>query len=335
MSKIALEKILEDVKSAKIGIVGDFCQDVYWHINDSKSEISLETNLTTRTIETQKYSLGGAGNIAANLHDMGAKNLSVFGVIGDDPFGYEMKSIMQSYGIDYKGLVTQKENWSTHAYIKPINNGKEESRIDFGNFNELSDKTAIELLALLDSKIDDLDLLIINEQVLEGIHHSPFFRTCLQKVIDTHPDSKVIIDSRHHADKYHGGMLKMNSYEASKLCALKFKADALISDEIVKECGQKLYDKFQKPIFLTRGKLGCMVFFGGKSCAIPAIKVTGKIDIVGAGDSFLAGVSACTACGYDGKTAAIFGTMCSAVTVQKLFTTGTASPEEILAIDKE
>jgi len=56
------------------------------------------------------------------------------------------------------------------------------------------------------------------------------------------------------------------------------------------------------------------------------------VDTVGAGDSYLAGVTAALAAGYDMKTAATLGSFVSGVTVQKLFQTGTATPEEVLKI---
>jgi phosphoglycolate phosphatase-like HAD superfamily hydrolase len=60
--------------------------------------------------------------------------------------------------------------------------------------------------------------------------------------------------------------------------------------------------------------------------------ITSKVDTVGAGDSYLAGVASALAAGYSTEIAAIIGTYVAGVTVQKLFQTGTATPEEILAI---
>ena len=43
MENKQLKKILNDVSNVKIAIVGDFCLDAYWFIDESKSEISVET----------------------------------------------------------------------------------------------------------------------------------------------------------------------------------------------------------------------------------------------------------------------------------------------------
>ena len=56
------------------------------------------------------------------------------------------------------------------------------------------------------------------------------------------------------------------------------------------------------------------------------------MDTVGAGDSYLAGAASSLAAGYSMEIAAKIGTFVAGVTVQKLFQTGTATPEEILEI---
>ncbi|MCK7536100.1 MAG: hypothetical protein MZV63_36495 [Marinilabiliales bacterium] len=90
MKKEKLQKILEDISKVKIAVVGEFCLDVtYWFIDEAMSEISVETNLATRPVSKQRYSLGGAGNVANNLAAMRIGDIRAFGVTGTDPFGAE------------------------------------------------------------------------------------------------------------------------------------------------------------------------------------------------------------------------------------------------------
>mgnify|MGYP001612085676 CR=1 FL=1 len=53
-----LQEIIERINSVKIAVVGDFCLDAYWFVDESKSEISIETCHATRPVRQQKYSLG-------------------------------------------------------------------------------------------------------------------------------------------------------------------------------------------------------------------------------------------------------------------------------------
>ena len=329
-----LKEILKKIKRSRIGIIGDFCLDVYWHINDAKSEISVETNLPTRAVEIQKYSLGGAGNVANNIHVMGVENIQVFGAVGLDPFGYHMKNLMNERNINTEGLITQEECWSTHVYVKPISKGEEESRIDFGNYNVLTENSVHKLISVLREKASDLDVVIINQQVITGIHNNKLFREELQKVINEFKETVFILDSRHFGGEYKNVIHKINAYEATTLCGLKYKPDDFISLDETQKAMKKLYKKWNKAIFVTRGSRGCLIADGNGFYEVPGLHLTGKLDTVGAGDSMLSGIVVCLASGYPSFEAATFGNFVAGVTVQKLYITGTASPEEILQIGK-
>jgi len=331
MEKKQLEKILNDVVNVKIAIVGDFCLDAYWFIDESKSEISIETGHKTRPIRAQKYSLGGAGNVANNLSAMGVGHIYAFGVTGVDPFAAEMKKIMQKAGIHTDFLLTQEDDWSTHVYAKPYVGDDEEGRIDFGNFNQLSDVKADELLQKLSDLLPAIDIVIINEQVLSGIH-TPYFRENLVKVIGAFPEKMFIADSRHYNDQYKGALRKMNDSEAAILCGMKHDTTEPVSYNEVCLAAKTLFKRFGKPLFITRGSNGSLVIDENGIEEIPGLMILSKVDTVGAGDSYLAGVTAALAAGYDMKTAACLGSYVAGVTVQKLFQTGTATPEEIMEI---
>ena len=88
------------------GLLGIFVLMSTCLLDPSASEISLETGLPTQAVKHQRYSLGGAGNVANNIFAMGVKHISVFGVIGDDPYGDEMKRIFNNLNIDTSGLLS-------------------------------------------------------------------------------------------------------------------------------------------------------------------------------------------------------------------------------------
>ena len=331
MEKKQLETILNDIAQVTIAIVGDFCLDSYWFIDESKSEISIETGQKTRPVRTQKYSLGGAGNVANNLSAMGVKHIYAFGVVGIDPFATEMKKIMQKACIHTDYLLTQEDGWATHVYAKPYVGDDEEGRIDFGNYNQLSDAKADELLQKLSDLIPSIDIVIINEQVLSGIH-TPYFRQKLVELTGTFPDKLFIADSRHYSDQYAGAMRKMNDSEAAMLCGMKRDTTETVSYDEVCRAAETLFKRFGKPLFVTRGSNGSLVIDEKGIEDIPGLMILSRVDTVGAGDSYLAGVAAALAAGYDRQTAACLGSYVAGVTVQKLFQTGTATPGEILEI---
>lgn len=332
MLKLDIEKMLGKIAGTRIGIIGDFCLDVYWDIDMSKSETSVETKLPTRPVKSQKYSLGGAGNVAANLVAMGVKEVHVFGVAGKDPFASEMRSIMDRLGITRDGFLEQVGGWDTHVYIKPIENGTEASRIDFGNFNKLDNKTASKLLATLGSTVRKLDAVIINQQVPAGIHRSDFLRKGLQALVRKNSFRLFMLDSRSCSDAYPGTVRKINAYETTMLCGMDFEPDDVITEDAARTAAAKLMKKWKRTFFVTRGERGCLVVEKNSVTVVPGLHIIEKTDPVGAGDSMLSGITAALAAGFRPAEAAAFGNLVAGVTVQKLYQTGTASPDEIRKI---
>lgn len=334
MKPVFLKEVLDRIKSVRIAIIGDFCLDAYWFVDKSKSEISIETGRPTEPVRVQKYSLGGAGNVANNLAAMEVNDIRAFGVIGIDPFGAEMISIMKSLGINTQNMLIQPEGWSTHVYIKPHIGESEQNRIDFGNFNRLSDETADRLIGNLRNELEGVDLVIINQQVLSGIH-TEYFRQKLVEVINHNPHKIFVADSRNYTDFYHGAYRKMNDSEAVRLCNIVKGSGEDVSYSEVISAAEQLYERYRKPLFITRGNRGSVVTDDKGISEIGSLMIIARTDTVGAGDSYLAGVASAMAAGYSLETAGELGTFTAGVTVQKLFQTGTASPEEILRIGSD
>jgi rfaE bifunctional protein kinase chain/domain len=334
MKKEQLQKILNDISGVKIAVVGDFCLDAYWFIDEAMSEISIETNQLTRPVRQQRYSLGGAGNVTNNLAAMGVKDIRAFGVIGTDPFGSEMVSIMKRTGINAENMLVQNELWSTHTYSKPYIDDNELNRIDFGNYNVLSKETANRLISNLMIEIPEMDVILINQQVPSGIH-TTYFKQELLGVIRQFPKKMFIVDSRNFNDFYDGTIRKMNDTEAARLCGLNKAADDVVLYSEVVACAEELFKKFKKPLFITRGKKGSLTISDKGISEMPGLMIISRVDTVGAGDSYLAGAASTLGAGYDMEVAAGIGTFVAGVTVQKLFQTGTATPEEIMAIGSD
>jgi len=326
-----LKELLDRITRVRVGVIGDFCLDVYWEQDCSASEKSVETGLPTHPIRTQRYELGGAGNIVSNLMAMGVGTVKAFGVTGEDPFGREMRRLFEAKNVEYTGMLVQTKNWDTFVYLKPIRQGKEDNRIDFGNFNLLSEETASALLGHLDTALSSLDVVIINQQVIRGIH-SEFFQCSLSALLERHTDRTFIFDSRHIAGVYPHCLRKLNEIEAMKLSGDSRDYGDVVTHDEARSSAQRLFARWRKPVFVSRGARGVLVADETGIRDVPALHIINPTDPVGAGDSMLAGIAATLAAGHSPLDAAIFGNFVAGVTVQKLFQTGTASPSEILAI---
>lgn len=329
-----LKEVIEKIKSAKIAVIGDFCLDVYWFIDESKSEISIETGLPTHTVKSQRYSLGGAGNLANNIASLGVGEVRAIGVTGNDLFGRELLRIMDQSGIYTGNMLVQKENWATHVYAKPYIGDDELNRIDFGNFNRLSPETENRIMEVMLTQVKEVDVVVINQQVISGIHQ-PGLRERMVRLIADHPDKIFIADSRDFNGAFTGAYLKMNDIEAAKLAGLIKDSDEGVTYADACKAAELINKKTTKPVFVTCGSKGSIAVDDSGLMEIPGLMLLSKLDTVGAGDSYLAGAASALAAGYALQTAAELGSLVAGVTVQKLFQTGTASPEEVLEIGKD
>ncbi len=334
MKKDLLQRILDDIRNVKIAVVGDFCLDAYWFIDEAMSEISIETNLVTRPVSKQRYSLGGAGNVTNNLAAMRIADIRAFGVLGSDPFGAEMIRIMKEIGINPSGLLIQEQGWNTHTYSKPYIGDNELNRVDFGNYNRLSEETADRLIDCLVNSIPEIDVVIINQQVPSGIH-TEYFKNRLLGVVSQFPEKTFIVDSRNFNDFYSGCIRKMNDTEAVSLCGIERGPDETVPRSEIESAAIELYKRYKKPLLITRGSRGSITIDENGISEIPGLMILSRVDTVGAGDSYLAGAAATLSAGYDLQLAAQIGSFVAGVTVQKLFQTGTASPDEIKQIGED
>lgn len=328
-----IEDILNEATQCRAAIIGDFTLDFYIKIDTDNSDLSVETGLPTLPVSKYRTYPGGAGNVAVNLMDLKVKTTRVFGVTGDDMFGNELIKSLEAGAIDISGMVCQKENWNTHVYTKVIDKGIEGNRIDFGNFNILQEKSADEIIKNLEKIIDETDIVIINQQLKAGIH-TPYFRNRLAEFIKKHPYPIYITDSRNSPESYEGSCRKINTNEALEVLSRKGIELKQCSDRD-QEIARLLYSLWEKPVFLTRGENGIIVYDQTGFYNIPGISLTAELDTVGAGDTTLAGISAALGAGFSAVEAAVLGNLAASVTVQKLHTTGTATKEEILNLEKE
>jgi bifunctional ADP-heptose synthase (sugar kinase/adenylyltransferase) len=77
------------------------------------------------------------------------------------------------------------------------------------------------------------------------------------------------------------------------------------------------------------GDGGLMIFKNNETYYLPAILVNGKIDIVGAGDSVISGLTSSLAVGASLEEAVMVGSLMASITIQQLGTTGVATPSQI------
>ena len=335
ISREKLESILSKIKEVNIALIGDICLDVYWKADMTKSELSRETPHFPLPIIGESFSLGGGGNAAANIAALMPESIKVLGVIGSDWRGDVLVKKFQEAGIDTGSIVASKKA-VTNAYCKPIRKGisnieYEDPRLDFNNYEELSQKDEAKLLELLAQCAGGIDVLCVSDQLLYGCI-TPVIR---EKIMSLAKEGlKVIVDSRDRIGLYYGVTLKPNELEGIR-AVYKGNTRAGLSFEDYISTAQVLARKNKSNVCMTLGQKGCIYSDSHTIIHVPSNDVLPPIDICGAGDTFLSAFSSAIAAGVKPYEAMSFANIAAEVTIKKVGITGTASPEEMRARHEE
>lgn len=330
LTRERLKELLGGLAGARVGVIGDFCLDAYWLLDTGAGEVSLETGKPTRAVREQRYSLGGAGNVVANLASLGIRSVYGFSVINDDLFGREMLALLKDRNVDTFGMVVQNGSWDTPVYAKPYLGEAEQERMDFGRWNRISPETESKLTGALGTIVSRLDAVIVNQQLTHGIYSGGVIRA-INAIAAANPSVTFLLDSRNMSDRFTGMVLKVNALEAARICASP-GAPAGLSPDALREYARRIAGKTGRVVFITRSEEGILMSDGRTETALPAVRVEGPTDPVGAGDTTASAIAAALATGATPGEAADLGNLAAAVTVTKLRQTGTATPAEIAAV---
>lgn len=338
-SNLELEAFSEALAEKTIGVVGDFCLDLYLFVDPTRHEVSIETGHPTSPVAAFRASPGGASNVAANLAALGTGTVVAYGVVGTDFHGNELKRWLESAGVSTDRLVPQNENWDTQTYMKVIENRSERDRFDFGIANRLKEASTRAILDGIRADASDLDALVVNQQLTTGVHTADFRRR-LTQMMDTEireagGGTLVIVDSRDYAGEFGTAFRKLNAREAARLCGVAEYRYGAITLEAAEGYARRLADRFDCHVVVTVGADGCFAAAPGQCLHIPGVHLIDELDTVGAGDAMLAALAAALTAGFTFEEASRIGNLSAAVSVRKLFQTGVTSKEELRKISED
>lgn len=314
---------LSMLDDASVAIIGDVCLDYYIDCDMRLSVLSRETPEFPMPVVSERYSAGGAANTACNAAALKPASLTLISAIGTDWRGDMLIRTLSDAGIDTSNVI-RDERLTTNTYLKPMRHGisdvvYESARIDFEQRSPIPSDIEDRLLEKLESA--DCNVLIAADQMKYGC-----ITDRIREKINALGASgrSIIVDSRDRIDKYRNVIVKPNETEA-----LRFGMD--IFDKGPEIAAERISAITGAPVIITLGSSGSVLYDG--ACTVtPAIPVSGPVDTVGAGDTFISAAACALAAGMPLSDAVKIATAASAVTVRKLGTTGTASRDEIISM---
>ena len=331
LDKKTILSICEALREKTVGVIGDFCVDIYWAADMTLSELSRETPHFPLPVTEERVSLGAGGNVAANAAALMPAGVLALTVFGEDWRGALLRAQAEKSGVDLRFAI-QSGARVTNAYCKPLRKGVsdvvyEDPRLDFENRTPLPTSLETAVLERLPGFIESCGVICAADQFLYGTLTNRIREALIEGCKKA--AKPLIADSRSRIGAYHDCILKPNETEA--LAAVPGGAEGT-GETDPRAAARTLAKSRRAAVLCTLGAAGAYYTDGGRSFSVPAVRIEGPVDICGAGDTSLAAFACALAAGADAETAARFAALASAVTVQKLGQTGTATEEELLRV---
>jgi len=322
--------LIDKLPHSDIVVIGDFFLDEYLVLDKNLSEISIETGAEAYQVISTRKNPGVAGTVTNILRSMEVP-VRAIGFSGNDGHGFELRRCLNDQGIDLEHFAIFTDRF-TPTYTKPmlLENGieTEQSRQDTKNRLPLNLEHEKQLVQSLRQTVPHAMAVLAIDQAKDkncGVI-TDAIRTELAQLAEQYPNKIFMADSRDYMSLFRNTIVKFNLTEASKMFGIKNPDH---SRDFVDNISRRLFDHYRKPIILTLGSEGMQVTDRFESTWIPAIPISGKVDIVGAGDSVMASAGAALSIGASLIEAAIVGTITASIIVQQIGTTGTATRRQI------
>lgn len=315
----------------RLAIVGDFCLDRYLEIDPARAETSIETGLPVYNVTRVRAQPGAAGTILNNLVALGVGNIVTVGFCGDDGEGYELLRALRGLpGVDATHFLQTPER-RTFTYCKPLimtpgEPPRELNRLDSKNWTPTPPSVSEHFATALEKLRDEVDAIILMDQV-DVADTGVVTKSLLSRIHQLESGAKsipIIADSRRGLHGYPPCIFKMN---AAELAALTSQPASSSIDEI-RRAAQTLAQKNARTVFVTmaeRGLIGATP--SGEVEHVSSLPLRGPIDVVGAGDSVTANLTAALAAGATLREALELAALASSIVIHQLGTSGAASPK--------
>jgi D-glycero-beta-D-manno-heptose-7-phosphate kinase len=319
MDRKRVQEILNQFSGKTTLIVGDLMLDEF--IWGKVARISPEAPVPIVEVVNETYRLGGAGNVAANIHEFGGKAIPI-GVIGKDETGNRVQEILKQLGIE--GFAVARDDRPTTLKTRIIAHNQQLVRADWESRQPLSPQLNLALSTAFTRYLPQANAVIISDYA-KGVVNRELLSTILPKAKAA--NVPVFLDPKVYDADYYRPITAItpNQREAELLTGI-----AIIDQATLEDAGQSLLEKFECDYALiTCGEEGMALFERSVSHHLPTVprKV---FDVSGAGDTVIATLALVRAAGATMEEAATLANHAAGIAVGKVGT-ATVTREELLA----
>ncbi|OIQ49892.1 Bifunctional protein HldE [Pseudodesulfovibrio hydrargyri] len=317
------EMILDAVKALKghkVMIIGDLMLDHY--LIGGVERISPEAPVPVVQVKDESYLLGGAGNVARNIADLGGKPLLI-GAVGTDRNGEVLEDLCGQAGLSTR--LIQDGDRPTTVKTRIIAHNQQVVRVDQERVGPLSPAEMDTLFVILEENLPDYPVIILSDYG-KGFISREFMDRFMPMVQGRSTPPLVLVDPKTvNYDLYQGvDLLTPNTKEASE------GANLPVSDrESIIEAGRAIFRRLGcRNLLITLGPDGMALFEGQDSIRHIPTFARKVFDVTGAGDTVIATTALALAAGMDLLTACTLANYAAGVVVAQVGA-ATATPDDL------
>jgi len=316
-----LTGLLERFPGRRLLVLGDVMLDHYlW---GRCERISPEAPVPVVEVQRETSSLGGAGNVAANLAALGAEPVLV-GVLGDDAHGQQLLEAFAERGVGTRALVRDASRPTTFK-TRIVAQHQQVVRADWESRAEISGPALRDVLEMLSRELPRCHALVVSDYG-KGV----VTRGVIERAIGLAREHvvPVAVDPKEsHIDSYRGvSILTPNQHEAGWVMGRRVTDEASLM-----EVGWGLQKRLDcECALVTRGADGMSLFErNGRYTHLPTV-AREVFDVTGAGDTVVSVVALALAAGADYPEACYLANHAAGVVIREVGT-ATCSIDELKA----
>jgi rfaE bifunctional protein kinase chain/domain len=317
-----LEELLGRAGDVHIVVVGDLMLDIY--LTGAVQRISPEAPVPVVHVHEERSALGGAGNVAANVLQLGA-SCDVIGFVGGDVAGEQIRQAIEALpGAPVRARLVTGTERPTTTKTRVMARKQQVVRFDRENDHDLHPEAVEQLCQLVGESVGGADVLVL-EDYNKGVLTPEVIRAAITTARAA--SVPIVVDPKfRHIFEYHGAtVFKPNAFELTSALGVPIRP----ADDAWLEEARSRFDCTH--LLVTLGEDGMVVRSSdGSTLRIPAL-AREVYDVSGAGDTVTAAVAVALGAGATIREATLLANLAAAIEVGKPGV-ATVSPDELREI---
>ncbi|HEU4453566.1 MAG TPA: PfkB family carbohydrate kinase [Longimicrobium sp.] len=308
LTRARLEEILERSRSLRVAVVGDVMLDVY--LVGSVSRISPEAPVPVVHVAEERFALGGAANVAANVAALGAE-CRLVGYVGRDEAGRRIRESLSALeGGPVHPRLVERADRPTTTKTRVVARHQQVVRFDRERDDDVAGECADELCAAVREALDGAHALVL-EDYNKGVLVPAVIAAALEAARAAGVPSVVDPKFRHFLGYAGATVFKPNALELGAALGTAVRpADDAWLENARETVGAR-------HLLLTLGEEGMALRSeGAPTFRIPTV-AREMVDVSGAGDTVTAFVAVALAAGATMQEAATLANLAAGIEVGK------------------